>query len=146
MEKYIEAVVGVLLCAGLCSHLIPEGGNGKCARFAAGLLVLYTVSAPLMHIRRWDVPKAVFSEQTLSYHQTDYMKDTFEKLLAERVAEKLSLEQMGDITVEIKAERENEQITGVAEVYISPYTQKTAEYISTYLGIAQEKVVELCRN
>ncbi len=146
MAEYVETVVGILLCVGLCSHLLPEDGNGKCAQFAAGLLVLYVVCSPLLHIGRWEIQTETFSEQTLSFAEADYVADTFEKLLAERVKEQLSLEQMGDFLVEAEAEQENGQITGVAEIFISPYTQEVATYISSYLGIDVEKVVELCRN
>ncbi len=146
MGEYIKSVVGILLCVGLCSHIIPEGGNGKCARFAAGLLVLYAVCSPLLHVNRWEIQTETFSEKALSYEQTDYVAETFESLLSERVAEKLSSEHMGDFLVETKAKLEEGQITGVESVLISPYTFEAATCISTYLGIHKEQVVELCRN
>ena len=146
MEQYVETVVGILLCVGLCSHILPEGGNGKCAKFAAGLLVLYAVCSPLLHIDRWNVETEAFSEQSLSFTETDYIEETFEKILAERVMEDLSVNRKEDVLVRVEAERKNGQITGVSKVFLSPYTQEVAAYISRYLGIDAKKVVELCRN
>lgn len=146
MKQYIETVVCVLLCVGLCSHILPENGDGKCARFAAGLLVLYAVCSPLLHMNRLGIQIVPFSEQTLACTETDYVADTFEELLAERVTEKLTAEQLGEFAVKTEAEIKSGQVTGVATVRISPYKQNAAACISEYLGIEEEKVVELCRN
>lgn len=141
MRTYVITLVGAVLSASAICGIFPKEEEGKWVRLAAGLAVACVVFTPLLSIH--SLPEIDFTPQELTVQPNSYLMDTFEKTLAEKIAQHLLAQTGQEISVTVLAQMDkNGEITGVSEVRLFPYTENYAKLTASLLQIDLSRVVE----
>lgn len=132
MSDYITTVVKAVISVGIITSLFSENSLSKYINLISRIVVMAVVILPVADLS--------FEPAELSYTELDiqknaYLKDEFEKNLAEKIKEKIKLETNQEIEVHVEATTEDE--VKIEKISIKPYKEEYTKIIKEYLNTGE---------
>lgn len=141
MRAYIISLMSATVFASLLCGIFPKDGEGKWVNFAAGIAITCVVLTPLFS--SWSLPDVNFTTQEFTVESNKYLMDTFEETLSREIVAHVREQTGENVEVTVLAQTDEAgEILGVYEVWILPFSEKTATCIANLLEIDSSRVVE----
>lgn len=140
MSGYLKTVIAVVMFVSLMNGILPKENAGKYVSFVSGIIITIVLLSPVFNIFKDEsFSLSGIETEILNTEGMNYLMEEFEKNLAQRIESELH--EKTKVTVYSETD-ENGEITGIERVEISPYTENSANEISSLLNIDKSKVEE----
>ena len=148
IREYAVSIMTVSVLTVLLENILPNDSNKKYIHVVIGLLMMLVILNPLTGLPHYNdtfsIPHLHIGDDQLNLNTgTSHVTNSFQKNLAYAIMEDCH-EQLGiTIACRVYAEENAErEITGIKQIIISPYDQKTARYIAATYGVKEEYITQ----